>query len=164
MTAKSYCFDIEPGWGTHTLHLEAELANLAPGSLVIEHGAGMYSSTLISTFDLKVVCIEEAPGWASWAQWLYGAAGRDVTVIGRAKESRSYFADAQLLFVDGAARERGDLVRWALDAGVPVVIAHDTEDDERKKYGYRLDARADYSIEHSNARPATTIWRKVTPP
>jgi len=161
MTAKSYCFDIEPGWGSHAGYLETELAKLEPSALVIEHGAGMYSSTLVSTFDVKVICIEEVKGWASSARWLYRNAGRDVTVVDRAKQVIPRLADAALVFVDGATRERGDLVRWALDAGVPVVIAHDTEDDERKKYGYRFDERPDYTIEHSPERPATTIWRKV---
>lgn len=114
----------------------------------------MYSSTLIARYNVRVVCIEEASGWRSWAEWLYNGRAELVT---RAKRVISRLPDAALVFIDGAARERGDLLRWALDAGAPTVIAHDTEDGQ---YGYRLtDSR--YAIEHDSKRPQTTTFRLI---
>ena len=162
MTQRNYCFDIEPAWGSHSSMLEFEVSSLLPSDrqLVIEHGAGMYSSPVIARYPVRVLCIEEAPGWKSWAEWLYRKSGRDVQMLDRAKQCRSLLAEASLVFIDGAARERGDLLKWALDAGVPTIIAHDTEEGG---YGYRLDSRADYVIDSDNGRPGTTRWRKVTP-
>lgn len=157
MTQRNYCFDIEPQWGSHAPTIEAALDTLAPGSLVIEHGAGMYSSPLIARRDLRVLCIEEAPGWRSWAAWLYGDRA---TLLSRAKECVPHLSSSALVFIDGAARERADLLKWALDAGVPAVIAHDTHDPQ---YGYRIGARADYVATHDSGRPQTSFWRKATP-
>lgn len=160
MTQRSYCFDIEPAWGSHAPMLESALASLPSGSLVIEHGAGMYSSPIIARYDVRVICIEEAMGWRSWAKWLYGDKAE---LLERAKAVIPRLREAALVFIDGAMRERGDLLKWALDARVPLIVAHDTEDDTRKQYNYRIDTRADYVIEHMTGRPQTTTWRKVTP-
>lgn len=156
MTQRNYCFDIEPSWGSHAATLDAEIAKLAPGSLVIEHGAGMYSTPLIARRNVRPVCIEEASGWASWAKWMY--ADRDVRMLSRAKEALPLLADAALVFIDGAARERGDLLKWSLAAGVPVVIAHDTE--EPRQYGYYIDVPG-YAVAHDGVRPRTTTWRRL---
>jgi hypothetical protein len=158
LTQRNYPFDIEPAWGSHSAALSSALASLPPGSLVIEHGAGMCSSVLIARHDVRVVCIEEAPGWRAWAGWIYG--GR-AELLQRAKQATALLSSAALVLIDGAARERGDLLKWALDAGAPLIIAHDTE--EPRQYGYRLDARADYVITHDGGTPRTTTWRKVTP-
>lgn len=161
MAQRNYCFDIEPMWGSHSTMLEESLSKLAPGSLVIEHGAGMYSSPLISRFStVDVLCIEEAPGWRSWAQWLYQTAGRPMTLLKRAKEAIPHLGRASLVLIDGAARERSDLLKWALDAGVPCVIAHDTHDPQ---YGYRIGQRGDYRIEADSNSTQTTRWTKSAP-
>lgn len=157
MTQRNYCFDIEPAWGSHAAMLESALDTLPAGSLVIEHGAGMYSSPLISRRDLRVICIEEATGWRSWAKWLYGG---KVTLLARAKESIPHLASAALVFIDGAARERADLLKWTLQAGAPLVIAHDTHDPQ---YDYQIGNRGDYVINHDRGTPATTRWQKSAP-
>lgn len=157
MTQRNYCFDIEPAWGSHAPTLAAVLETLPAGSLVIEHGAGMYSSPLIARHDLRVICIEEVTGWRSWAKWLYGDR---VTLLSRAKEAIPRLAGAALVFIDGAARERADLLKWALSAQAPVIIAHDTHDSQ---YGYSLAARGDYVIEHDGNTPATTRWVHTGP-
>lgn len=151
MTQRNYCFDIEPVWGSHAPTLATALASLPAGSLVIEHGVGMYSSPLIARQDLRVICIEEAPGWRSWAQWLYGA---QATMLSRAKQCREHLAAAALVFIDGAARERGDLIRWALEVGSPLIIAHDTQDQQ---YGYpsRWDG---YKVTSDGGNPLTTTY------
>jgi hypothetical protein len=151
---RSYCFDIEPQWGSHAAMLESALSALAPGSLVVEHGAGVYSSPLIARYDLQVACIEEADGWRSWSQWMYGSRAK---VLSRAKEAIPYLACASLVFIDGATRERADLLKWALNARTPQVIAHDTQDHQ---YGYCLNERAGYLIDQDVGPPTTTRWTR----
>lgn len=157
MTARNASFDINPGWGSHRAMLEAALRKLKPGDLVIEHGCGVYSSPLIASFDVRVIVVEESRGWGDWACWLYSTAGRVVDVVSRAKQAVPEMANAALVFVDGAARERADMLRWVLAAGVPTVIAHDTEDAQ---YGYRLDA-VGYEVSHTTEMPRTTMWRRL---
>lgn len=162
MTARVACFDINPGWGSHTTILAAELASLPPGALVIEHGAGVFSTPLIAQHDVRPWCIEDLIGWRGWARWVYASHGRDLRVEERAKPCVSSLPDASLVFIDGIIQERGDLLRWALEAGVPTIIAHDTEDDYRKMYGYseRYFRFPGYTVTSDGSRPQTTVWRK----
>lgn len=162
--------DIDSFWGSHTPSLHAALMEVPPGSLVIEHGAGLYSSTVISRYDVHVLLIEEAPGWTSWAKWLYEMAGRDCETLDRAKPAISRLATAGLVFIDGANRERGDLLKWSLQAGAPLIVAHDTEDDVRKLYGCHshLFDYPGYTVTHDvggersrHPHPHTTTWRKT---
>lgn len=158
-------YDINPIWGTHTPALERELAALPRGSLVVEHGAGVYSTPLIAKFDVRVVCIEDLQGWRGWASWIYAAAGRDAEVLDRAKPIVPRLSDVSLVFIDGIIQERGDLLRWALAAKAPTIIAHDTEDDYRKMYGYssHLFRDANYEVTGDGSRPLTSIWKLKTP-
>lgn len=156
--------DIDSFWGSHTDTLSAALSGLPSGALVIEHGAGLYSSTLIARYDVRAMVIEELPGWTEWAAWVYGSAGREMTSLDRAKPVIPKLAEAALVFIDGAARERGDLLRWSLEAGAPLIIAHDTEDDTRKTYGYapHLFSHKGYAATHDGRSFArTTTWRKA---
>lgn len=155
--------DIDMPWGSHRDALAAALAELDPGALVVEHGAGIFSSPLIARFDVRVVVIEELPGWAGWASWLYKSAGRDVRVLDRAKTAIPHLADAALVFIDGAIRERGDLLKWSLDAGARTIIAHDTEEDHRSLYGYagHYFERRGYATTSDNGKPTTTVWGRA---
>lgn len=164
MTQRNYCFDIEPQWGSHTSVLSSALESLDYSGhqpLIIEHGAGMYSSPVIAQHAVRVVCIEEAMGWRSWSRWLYEQAGREVSLMSRAKESLPLLASAALVFIDGAARERGDLLKWALAAKVPTIIAHDTEEDTSGTYGYHkhVFGAGEYAVTHDGGKPRTTVWR-----
>jgi hypothetical protein len=154
--------DIDTFWGSHSNVLAAALAELEPGAIVIEHGVGLYSSPLIARFDVRVIAIEEMPGWTGWARWLYS--GRDLTVMDRAKAAIPRLASADLVFIDGAARERGDLLKWSLEAGAKRVIAHDTERDSRKLYGYasHLFDAPGYTATHDGNWPITTQWMKCS--
>lgn len=154
--------DIDMFWGSHSTVMEPLLASLKPGSLVIEHGAGLFSSTLISRYDVRVVVIEEMQGWIGWAKWLYSSAGREVSVLDRAKPVIPLLAESSLVFIDGATRERGDVLKWSLDAKAPIVVAHDTEEDHRKQYGYHsnLFERPGYSVSHDGVFPRTTTWSR----
>lgn len=138
--------------------LEDALTGLTGDALVIEHGAGLYSSTVVQRCDARVVCIEQDKMWRDWASWLYGDAGE---LMDRAKQALPILSSAALVFIDGKASERGDLLRWSLAARVPCIIAHDTEDDHRKQYGYTRESfdAPGYSITHDGVRPRTTAWR-----
>ncbi len=149
--------DASPAWGSHVTALAVALSCLAPGALVIEHGAGIYSSPLIARFDVRVLVVEEAPGWRSWSYWLYESARRESRSIDRAKLAIPSLAGAGLVFIDGAARERADLLRWSLEADVPYVIAHDTE---AGCYGYPRHLLERGETVHVAGLPATTVWRR----
>lgn len=149
--------DIEPAWGSHARLLESALQTLPDGALVIEHGAGVYSTPLIARFDVRVVCIEECIGWRSWAAWLYAD---KADTLQRAKAAIPLLEQAGLVFIDGAARERGDLLKWALERSVPLIVAHDTEGDARNIYGYQAHSFSakGYDVAHDGERPQTTMW------
>lgn len=145
---------ITPSVGSHAGVLSATLPRLCHDALVIEHGAGLYSSVLIRDSGHRVVCIEHNKEWRAWAEWLYG-----VPAIERSKQALGRLTDASLVFVDGLANERGDLLRWSIEARVPFIIAHDTEDDHRKQYGYTRDmfTAPNYDVTHDGVRPRTTL-------
>lgn len=159
-------FDIQPHWGSHLPVLESALAALPPGAVVIEHGAGLYSSPVIARHDVEVICIEEAPGWRQWAAWLYAQAGRKVQMLDRAKQAAPYLAASGVVFVDGATRERCDLIKWALAAKSSLVVAHDTEEDAGPIYNYHrhLFSAGEYHVSHDSNRPRTTTWKRAAPP
>lgn len=157
-------YDLNPIWGTHTNVLERALAGLPSGALVIEHGAGVYSTPLIARFNVRVICIEELEGWRGWSNWFYQNAGLEVEYLDVAKRSIPRLAEASLVFIDGVASQRGDLLGWAIAAKSPLVIGHDTDDDSEfcKLYGYQrhMTARG-YEVTHDGSRPRTTIWRRL---
>lgn len=154
-------YDIQPHWGSHGDMLIAALESLPSGSLVIDHGAGIYSTPMISHFDVHVICVEDEPGWRSWASWMYSMRGREAEVIARGKSTVSRMPEASLVFIDGVTRERGDVLKWALAAEVPTIIAHDTEDDAAGMYGWprHLFDVGGYTVTHDGVRPRTTMWR-----
>ena len=159
----SFVKDIDAFWGSHVDTLDAALKTVAPGSLVIEHGVGLYSSPVIARYDVRVLAIEEWPGWLSWSRWLYESSGREFSHLERAKQCIPRLAEAALVFIDGAARERGDLLKWCLEAGVPCIIAHDTEEDHRGLYNYQRHwfKQKGYTVtDDAKAFPCTTMWRR----
>lgn len=154
--------DIEPIWGSHSDLLARELSMLEPGALVLEHGAGLYSTPLIAASGADVIVVESLAGWRAWSQWLYERHTKAPRYLEHAKRAIPMLGDLSIAFIDGVDRERGDLLRWCLDAGVPVVIAHDTQDETRKQYNYQPHAyiRANYTIEHDGSAPRTTVWKR----
>jgi hypothetical protein len=153
--------DASPAWGTHSGALSLALESLPPGSLVVEHGAGIYSTPLIARYDVQVICIESLPGWASWANWVYLGAGRVVSTCERAKRAVPHLPRAALVFIDGLASERADLLKWSIAAKVPTIIAHDTERDASTLYGYAMHDVQGYTIAHDDRRPRTTVWQRL---
>ena len=91
---------IESPTGSHLPVLEA--AVLAAGdAIVIEHGAGLYSSPLLARLNARVVCIESHVGWAEWARWIYQGKAE---IIDTWKHAADLLPDAAVVFIDGVAR------------------------------------------------------------
>jgi hypothetical protein len=146
--------------GSHLPALVSVLDSLAPDSLVIEHGAGMYSTPLLCRYPLRVLCAEGHPGWSEWARWMY--AGRDAEVVDSFKRAVPRLPEASAVFVDGEARERGPLIKCALEAGVANIIAHDTEESDWNHYklmAHYFEYRG-YSIRHYDDSHRTTLWQR----
>lgn len=143
--------------GSHLPILEAAIAALPSGSLVVEHGAGLYSTPLLTRSDVRVLCAEEHIGWAEWARWLYRERGEIVDV---AKRLVPRLPEVALAFIDGEARHRGFLIAACLTAKVPTVIAHDTEEQHWDLYGYQphLFSHPGYTVSHDSEPHRTTIW------
>lgn len=145
--------------GSHLPVLEAEVAALPDGALVIEHGAGLYSTPLLARLGCRVLCCEPHPGWAEWARWIYQ--GR-VEIVDSYKRILERCGDAAVVFVDGPARERGPILQACFDRGVRVVIAHDTQQGEWGLYGYQphMFKHPRYAVSHSaEDSHRTTLWR-----
>lgn len=146
--------------GSHLPTLESAARNLQPGSLVIEHGAGLYSTPLLARLDVRVICSEPHAGWAEWARWMYQGKAEFVDSW---KRLVPQLESASLVFVDGPARERGPLITACLDRGVPCVVAHDTQERDWDHYGYQRHyfAHRDYVVtQHSEDTHRTTLWVK----
>lgn len=144
--------------GSHLPVLEAEVAALPEGALVIEHGAGLYSTPLLARMGVRVLCSEPHAGWSEWARWIYD--GR--VEIGTFDETVARLGEAALVFLDGPAKERGQLLPMCLDLGVPTVIAHDTQRKEWRYYDFKLHMfeHERYTVTHSSEDThRTTLWK-----
>jgi hypothetical protein len=143
---------------SHWPALEAELTNVCDGDLVIEHGAGLYSTPLFARAGCDVLCIESHDGWAQWARWMYRG---PVDVV--KSPSGVNLTDAMLVFIDGPAEERGPLLTACLEANVPTIIAHDTGIKTREYYGYKPEHFMVTRYDISYPVDRTTVW-KLKPP
>jgi hypothetical protein len=156
MGRRKIVMPVAPPTGSHWPVLLAEASALPVDSLVIEHGAGLYSTPLLAQLACWVLCVESHEGWREWAAWIYRGRGAVV-------ESPPDVKSASLVFIDGAAEERGPLLEACLSCGVPTIIAHDTDPKTRDYYGYKphhfMVTR--YEVSHPAAR--TTLW-KLKPP
>jgi len=157
---------IECPTGSHIPTLTAAIEALTPGSLVIEHGAGLYSTPLLANLrkDIRVACYEAHPGWSEWARWVYSMSGRPVAVVASYKRLVSQLPEASVLFVDGPALERGPLVRSALHAKVPTIICHDTHQGDWAAYELKEEyfTWGGYSVRHfAEDTYRTTLWTRT---
>jgi hypothetical protein len=145
--------------GSHLPMLEAA-ASKATG-LVIEHGAGLYSTPLLARLGCRVLCVEPHPGWREWAQWIYQ--GR-AEMCDSWKAATLRLADASLVFIDGPALERGPLLQACLDRDVPTIIAHDTDEEDWKSYNFQPHhfTMSRYEVTHHDDTHRTTQWRRHT--
>lgn len=146
--------------GSHLPVLEHAASRLTPGSLVIEHGAGLYSTPLLARFDVRVACAEPHTGWAEWARWIYQG---KVEIHDSWKRLVPLLDDAALVFIDGPAKERGPLIVSCFEHSVPVIVAHDTQQEDWQHYGYQphfFEQRGYAVSQHSEDTHRTTLWMK----
>lgn len=148
--------------GSHlpSLHAGAVLA-AQRDALLIEHGAGLYSTPLLARFDIEVLCVEPHEGWREWARWIYSGSRADAEMGDSWKRAVPRLSDAATVFIDGPANERGPLLRASLEANVPMVIVHDTEEREWDYYGHKRHffEWPKYRIAHfAEDSHRTTVW------
>lgn len=151
---------IESPTASHLPVLEQAVRALSPDALVIEHGAGLYSTPLLARLGARVLCSEPHPGWAEWAKWIYQGGAEMADSF---KQVIPRIPGSALVFIDGPARERGPILQACLDAGVPTVIAHDTQPDEWGHYGYQphMFKHPDYAVtQNSEDTHRTTLWQR----
>jgi hypothetical protein len=141
---------------SHLPVLEQAAREVGAG-LVIEHGAGLYSTPLFARLGCNVLCIEQHEGWREWAQWIYQGRATFVASVGDALRS------AGLVFIDGPAEERGPLLSACLDTNVPTIIAHDTGIKTRDYYGYKPNHFMVTRYEVTHPVDRTTVWRLKPP-
>lgn len=144
---------------SHLPVLEAA-ARSAGAGLVIEHGAGLYSTPLLARLGCNVLCCEPHPGWNEWARWIYDGKAEVVESFKRALERLN---DAAVVFIDGPAKERGVLLQACLDRSVPTIIAHDTNKRDWSHYDFQPHQfmHPSYTITHSaEDTHRTTLWSR----
>lgn len=144
--------------GSHLPSLTKAVEALSSEALVIEHGAGLYSTPLLARYDIRILCIEPHEGWREWARWIYSDRAEMADSFKRAVPR---LAEAAVVFIDGPANERGPLLHAALQANVPTIIVHDTEEREWDFYGHKRHffEWPKYRItHHSEDTHRTTVW------
>lgn len=148
-------FGISEPTGSHLPLLENAVR--ASHGLIIEHGAGLYSTPLLARLGKRVLCCESADGWREWARWIYGDRGEVVERIPWAR-----IKDAALVFIDGPSKERAPLIEACFAAGVPHIVAHDTAPRVFTEYGWRKEhfAAPGYTVTHDGDKYRTTLWTK----
>jgi hypothetical protein len=151
--------------GSHLPALTEALFRLSPGDLVIEHGAGLYSTPLLARHDVRVLCAEQHEGWLEWARWMYSELKATAEFVPSWKQLVPRLTEAALLFVDGNAAERGKLIAAALERGVRQIIAHDTQEKDWHHYQIQphMFTWSGYRVTHSaEDTHRTTAWLKST--
>jgi hypothetical protein len=145
--------------GSHLPVLEQYVREAGDG-LIIEHGAGLYSTVLLARLGCRVVCMEPHKGWAEWARWVYEDR---VEVIDSMPATIALLPKAAVVFLDGPAKARGVLLQSCLDAGVPTIIVHDTNKREWRFYDFKAsmfeDTRYDVT-HHAEDSHRTTLWKR----
>lgn len=153
---------VETPTASHLPILTAALESAEPGSIVIEHGAGLYSTPLLCRYQHRIICAESHHGWSEWATWMYRSAGRDFEIVETWKRLVPHLKSAAVVFIDGNAGERGRLLAAALDAGASLIIQHDTQQDTwpaYRIYGHMFQASG-YDVSHDSEPQRTTTWRR----
>lgn len=152
-------FGINEPTGSHVGVLERVAAGTS--GLVIEHGAGLYSTPLLMRLGCRVLCCEPNDGWREWARWMYREQGETVTTL---REVMPRLAEAALVFIDGPANERGPLLTACLAAGVPSIVAHDTHERCFTEYGWQPEhfTAPGYVVTHDvyKRKYRTTLWQR----
>lgn len=143
--------------GSHLPVLSQEVA--ATAGLVVEHGAGLYSTPFLARAGARVLCCETHPGWREWADWIYGGSAEFAdfpTTLTRLR-------DAAVVFIDGQAKERLPLLLACLEVGVPSIIMHDTSRHDWRHYGLKPHyfEHERYDVSHyAEDSHRTTLWKR----
>lgn len=150
-------FGITEPTGSHLPVLE-RAARAAKG-LIIEHGAGLYSTPLLARLGSRVLCCESSAGWRGWAAWIYDGRGE---VTDSLDVAIARLPDAALVFIDGPETERARLIDACFAAQVPTIVAHDTAPVVWSTYGWRKDyfSPRGYTVTHDGDRYRTTLWQR----
>ena len=152
-------FGITEPTGSHLPLLEQAARNAT--GLVVEHGAGLYSTPLLARLGCKVLCCEPNAGWREWASWIYDGRGELVESL---RSVIPRLADASLVFIDGPANERGELLNACLSAAVPCIVAHDTHPRCWAENGWTGQhfTPAGYTVTHDEFKRKyrTTLWQR----
>ena len=128
--------------------------------LIVEHGAGLYSTPMLARMERNILCYEPDPGWHEWAAWMYEGRVRFVDSFSALLRS---VEQAAVVFIDGAAKERGLLLTAAISASVPAIVVHNTEQGDWDTYGLKAAhfTAPGYEVtHHSEDSYRTTLWRK----
>lgn len=156
---------IDSPTGSHLPALTEAVNALPPGALVIEHGAGLYSTPLLAHLrrDIKILCLEAHPGWNEWARWIYAMTDAPVEMVDSLKRVAPRLAEASIMFIDGAALERGPLLRQSLQAFVPLIVCHDTNEGDWDAYELKENyfTWPGYTVRHVEGSHRTTVWTRV---
>lgn len=152
-------FGITEPTGSHVPQLE-EAARAAQG-LVIEHGAGLYSTPLLARLGCRVLCCESVDGWREWALWIYDGRGE---VSDSLDAAIARLPEAALVFIDGIETERNRLLSASIDARVPCIVAHDTHQRAWNYYGWDAShfKAPGYKVTDHDYRGKyrTTVWQR----
>ena len=152
-------FGITEPTGSHLPILEAAARKTT--GLVIEHGAGLYSTPLLARLGCRVLCCESQPGWRDWAAWMYEGRAEVVETI---TPALARLPEATLVFIDGPSSERAQLIEACFDMRVPTIVAHDTHPRIWQEYGWRKEhfSARGYTVTHDDLqdRYRTTLWQR----
>jgi hypothetical protein len=151
---------IQSPTGSHLPTLFQAVKQAGSGAVVIEHGAGLYSTPLLARLGCQVVCHEPHPGWNEWARWIYEGRCEFVETFA---DLVARVGDASVAFIDGAALERGQLLSAAIAARVAAIVVHNTEEGDWGAYGLKAEhfAAPGYEVtHHAEDSYRTTLWRR----
>ena len=152
--------NIQAPTGSHLPTLLKAVTGAGPGATVIEHGAGLYSTPLLSRLKCKVICHEPHPCWHEWANWIYEG---KCLFVPSFDALLAEVPRAAVVFVDGPALERGALLSAAIAAGVRSIVVHNTEEGDWPAYALTAEhfAAPGYTIKHHAVDSyRTTSWQR----
>jgi len=149
---------IHTNYGSHVHVLARAASLLKPGSRIVELGAGYFSTPMLHGIAQARGCtlltVETSEEWA--AKFTHLAAPWHPFDVGCAS---TYWLDSlpALVFVDCSPTEsREPLFRMAWEAGVPCIIAHDSN---REAYGWGWERYPD-AVHYETGDFHTTVVRQ----
>lgn len=153
--------NIQSPSGSHLPTLERVIRKSSSAyPTVLEHGAGLYSTPLLARLKCSVLCWEPHPNWHEWARWMYEGRARFLASFA---ETLAIVETADVVFIDGPALERGQLLSAAIAAGVRSIVVHNTEEGDWPSYGLTAEqfSAPGYKVTHHAVDSyRTTLWQR----